>query len=123
MNAATIARYQVGGDIYNTLLSTYGANAASSVANAALTGDRAQLASALALVNGDGPVLNDSTGSILANQLETSFTAAPFAMANTAIGNAIAELFKNPWIIAAIGGGLFLFLGGGKVIRRHIGNL
>jgi hypothetical protein len=123
MDQATIARYQVGGDIYNTLMSQYGADAANSIANAAITGDRTQVASAIASAKGDGPVLNESTGSILATQLLTDPLAAPLGAANTLIGNSVFSFLKNPFVLATIGGGLFLYLGGGKAIRRFIENL
>jgi hypothetical protein len=123
MDDATIARYQPGGDIYNTLSAKYGFEAAQSIAQAATTGDRAQVGSAIAAAKGDGPALDGSTLDAFVTQIETDPLAAPLGTANSLIGNSVLSFLKSPYVILAVGGGLFFYFGGAKAIRRLIENL
>lgn len=111
MTPATIQRYQPGGDIYVSLASRYGQGGADRVARAALTGDATFVNAELAVVK-SGPRLNDSTFSLFTSQIVTDPLAAPLESANTAIGNSVASLFRNPWVLAVtvlVVAGLVLF--------------
>lgn len=83
MTAAQIARYQPGGDIYAKLAGKYGTQSADLVAVAASTGDRFKITDALATVKNGAP-LEDSTSSILIDQLITDPLAAPLEAADKA---------------------------------------
>lgn len=88
--AATIQRYQRGGDIYNRLAGEYGTPTADMLAAAAATGERANLTEALARVKYGTP-LNESTGSILAQQLINDPLAAPL----DALDSAVNKVFDS----------------------------
>lgn len=88
--ADTITRYQPGGDIYNALAEQYGLSAADVLAAAAASGDRATLTEALANVKYGAP-LNDSTASILADQLLTDPLGAPL----DALTSGIDQIFNS----------------------------
>jgi hypothetical protein len=125
MDSTLIARYQPGGDIYISLQSTYGTAGANQIAQAALSGDETQINAVIDQLKFGAP-LNTSTASILGNQLATDPLGAPLASLNGALGNTFMSFFKNPWVIAAVAGGLFFFFGGGELIRgffnRKAGN-
>jgi hypothetical protein len=119
MEQALIDRYQNGGDIYAQLADQYGIDGADIVAEAALTGDRTKVTSALTQIK-YGANLNDSTWSIFGNQLATDPLAAPLASANNVIGNSFMSLLKNPWVVGAVALGLFIALGGFDFLKRQI---
>lgn len=100
MDAALIARYAPGGDIYNNLLARYGHQAAEEVYWAAKSGDRTQVTDALVRVK-HGQPLNDSVAEIFVEQITTDPLAAPLETANRQLGNLVAGLVKNP--LAAVG--------------------
>jgi hypothetical protein len=123
MKPIPLDRYAPGGDIYNTLQARYGTASADAIYAAAQTGDRLQLASAIASAKGDGPVLDGNTGAIFVNQLETDPLSAPLGAANNLIGNSVFSVLKNPYVVAGIAAGLFFFFGGADIIRRHFKKL
>lgn len=98
-----VARYQPGGDIYATLLSQYGQADADYIAQAAATGERAQLTEAIAYVR-HGAALNDSTAGIFLDQILTDPLDAPL----DALDAGVKKLFDSEGIktiltIAVIG--------------------
>jgi hypothetical protein len=111
MSADLIQRYQPGGDIYAALLSQFGKASADAIAAAALTGDETAINAAYTQAKFGEP-LNDSTASIFISQLETDPFAAPAAALNsglkTAIDSAVAGIFKNPYVLAAVVAGIAL---------------
>jgi hypothetical protein len=118
MDKATIARYQPGGDIFKSLVNTYGLSAANSLATAASTGDRGAINEAFAIVRGDGPLLDDSTTHIFLDQLATDPLSAPLGDANNLIGNSATAFLKNPWVLFALIVGGFFWLGGADLLKR-----
>jgi hypothetical protein len=119
MNQTLIARYQIGGDIYETLKGQYGQAAADQIAAAAQSGDETQINAALTTVKFGQP-LNDSTASIFANQLATDPLAAPLASANTLLSNSFLSLFKNPAVLFVIVAAAFLWLGGLEMLKGRL---
>lgn len=112
-----IERYQPGGDIYNKLAAQYGTAAAQQVYQAALSNDRVAITDAIANVR-SGPPLQDSTAAIFFDQLATDPLAAPLADVNKVIGNTAFSFLKNPWVLVAIGAGVFIWLGGGDLLKK-----
>jgi len=94
-------RYQVGGDIYETLAAKYGTAGADRVANAAATGDRVAITNALAVVK-NGAALDTSTLSIFTGQIVNDPLAAPAESLNNQIGKAFGNVFGKPWIVLAL---------------------
>lgn len=88
--AATITRYQPGGDIYNTLAGQYGNQAADLIAAAARTGDRTAVTDAIAQVKHGHP-LESSTTTILLDQLLTDPLAAPLDAADSGLKKVFAS--------------------------------
>lgn len=114
MNDELIARYQRGGDIYETLAEQFGTSAANRVASAATSGDRVAVTNALALIKNGAP-LNDSWLSIFGHQITTDPFGAPADAVNSQLGKAFKNLFKSPWIVLALAlvgvGAVFYFFG------------
>ncbi|MDE2100738.1 MAG: hypothetical protein KGL39_26065 [Patescibacteria group bacterium] len=118
MDQATIQRYQPGGDIYATLVSQYGQQAAAQIAQAASTGDRTVLGNAIE--NAKGVAANTGSTSTLVNfwnQITTDPLAAPLQGANSIIGNSFLSLLKNPWVLGTLALVLFTWLGGWSLFR------
>lgn len=113
------ARYQPGGDIYQRLVDEYGRAGADKIAAADASGGTYAVNEALASVR-SGPRLNESTFSIFTQQITTDPLAAPLAAADSQIGKAVLNVFKNPWVLAALALYVFLQLGGWNYIRRQI---
>src|SRR6266498_1137555 len=103
MNHATILRYQPGGDIYHTLSTRYGEAAANAIAEAALTGDRAQLGSAIATAKGDGPPLDDSTLGVLESYSPSDWinNATDYYVegANKIVKHSLLDLLTHPLVL------------------------
>lgn len=118
-----VDRYQPGGDIYQRLVSQYGTAQANAIADAAATGDGAQLANAIAVARGDGDQLETSTGAILLEQLETDPLSAPLGAANNVLQNSFVSLLKNPFVLGAIAVGAFFALGGAEVLKKYVKKL
>jgi hypothetical protein len=119
MDAATIQRYQPGGDIYASLAASYGTPGAQQVATAALTGDETQVNAALTQVKYGAP-LNTSTAEIFGTQLATDPLGAPLADLNTALGNTFFSFLKNPWVLITIAALVFFFVFDGvNILRRQ----
>jgi hypothetical protein len=109
MSPDTIKRYQPGGDIYNTLLNKYGKSIADNVAAAAATGDETAVNAAIpgAYSGVVATPLDTSTASIFTDQILTDPLAAPAEALNNQIGNALKNLFVNPFVLlAAVGIGI-----------------
>jgi hypothetical protein len=119
MTPSTIARYQIGGDIYASLQTQYGTPAADAIAAAARTGDETNVNAAMVAAKYGSP-LNDSTWNIFADQIITDPLAAPLESANSQIGKAVLNFLKNPWVLAAVAVGLFFFFGGANLIRKQL---
>ena len=122
MDQDTINRYQPGGDIYASLLQSYGQSGANSVAQAALSGDETQINAALTQVKFGQP-LNTSTADILLNQLATDPLAAPLADADTLTSNSLTDFLKSPAVLLVLGVAAFFALGGADVLRRKLAKL
>lgn len=90
LSSDTISRYQLGGDIYNTLAGQYGSTAADAVALAAQSGDSFNVTGALAQIR-DGAPLNDSTASLFVNQLINDPLQAPL----DALNSGVASIFNS----------------------------
>lgn len=102
MEPIPVSRYAPGGDIYQTLATSYGNAAAQKVYNAALTGDRGAITEALATVR-NGPPLTDSTAEIFLQQITTDPLAAPIESLNNQVGNVFKNLLLNPFALVALG--------------------
>jgi hypothetical protein len=111
-----IDRYAPGGDIYKTLAEQYGTAAAQKVYQAALSGVDGAIAAALGEVR-NGPPLNDSTAAAFLDQVETNPLAAPLSGVNNLLGNSVLSFLKSPYVLAALGIGIFFWLGGADLIR------
>jgi len=98
---ATIQRYQPGGDIYLTLAGRYGSQAADKIAVAALTGDRGNITNAIDEVK-NGLPLEDSTSTILLDQLANDPLAAPLAAADKALNQIFASTTGKVVTVVAI---------------------
>ncbi|MDE2105988.1 MAG: hypothetical protein KGL39_52685 [Patescibacteria group bacterium] len=114
MNPIPVSRYQPGGDIYQTLAAEYGTSVADTIAAAAATGDRTQLANALENAKGVAPATNTSTIDNFVSQLYNDPLSAPLEQANTVLTNTGATLAKSTGIqtvvvLALIGVGIYLF--------------
>lgn len=100
-----IARYSPGGDIYMSFAQTYGEGSAQRVYRAAQSGDRGAVAAAISEAKFGSP-LNDSTASILAEQVLTDPLGAPLDAANKGIttiaGNTFKALFRNPAVLIVL---------------------
>ena len=116
IDAATIARYQSGGDIYQSILSQYGQAAADNVAAAAQSGDRSQITDALVTAK-YGANLDTNTFDIFANQILTDPLAAPLASANSLISNSLVDFLKSPAVLLVLGVAAFFALGGINLIK------
>lgn len=123
LDAATIARYQPGpppGDIYTTLQTEYGTQSANSIAAAAATGDNnGEVAAAISQAQFGNP-LDTSTADALETQLSTNPLLAPTQALENQIKAAVQDLFSNPYVLIALGAGIFLALGGLQVIKDTI---
>ena len=86
----TIELYQQGGTAYAFFEKNYGTNAANIVASAAASGDRATLTDAIAQVKYGQP-LNDSTVSILTEQLLDDPLGAPL----DALDSGVSQIFNS----------------------------
>jgi hypothetical protein len=95
------SRYQPGGDIYSKFVSQYGRAGADRIAAADASGVPYAVNDALAEVR-NGPRLNDSTASNFWDQITTDPLKAPLDSANDQIGKAVANFFKNPWVLFAL---------------------
>jgi hypothetical protein len=136
MDQATITRYQPGGDIYATLVSQYGQNAADTLATAARSGDESQVNAALATIRNGAPK-DDSLTDALASQLYNDPLGAPLDQAGTILSNTLsaagnaAKAATNAiignwgaWLlVGAVSIGLFFYFGGSAFVRRRISNL
>lgn len=115
MDAATIARYQPGGDIYARLEASYGRQGALLVSQAALTGDRFAVTDAIERVR-YGERMSESTARIFWRQITTDPFDAPLETLNTALeasaGSLVKNIFKNPWVLLLVAGLIFYALGG-----------
>jgi hypothetical protein len=121
MKSTLISRYQTGGDIYNTLSSRYGAQVANSVAAAAATGDEIAVNGAIPGISTGRvltPDLNDSTWDIFGSQLVNDPLAAPVGGAENVLQNTLLTFLKNPLVMLAVGGVLFLSFGGFGWLRK-----
>lgn len=105
MNAAMLQRYSPGGDIYASLRTRYGYEAAEDVSFAAkadfASGENGEVASTLARIR-NGPPLNDSATEIFFDQITTDPLAAPLDAANRQLGNAAFAVLRNPWVVLAV---------------------
>lgn len=104
------SRYQSGGDIYNTIATRYGTAGADRVAAAALSQDPVTINQAYTLVK-YGPPASESTLGIFADQIFSDPLAAPLESANRQIGLAAWNFLKNPWVLAALAVGVWVWLG------------
>ena len=127
MEAATIQRYQPGGDISATLVSEYGQASADSIA-AAATGDNngevntaiANARTAAGITKGEQ---DDSVLDAFGHQIVTNPLGAPLDSLNKVVGNTFLSFLKNPWVIALILGILFFALGGWAVLKKLLSKL
>lgn len=114
------SRYQPpNGDIYLKLKSAYGKAGADSVAIADASGEPYAINDAItALKYGDKK--NDSAVSIFVDQVTTDPLAAPLESANDQIGKAVANVFKNPWVLIALAVFVAYQLGGFTWLRKQL---
>lgn len=116
LDAATIARYQSGGDIYQLILAQYGQSAADNIASVAQGGSRSDIANALATLK-YGPALDTSTADAFANQILTDPLGAPLAGLNTALANSFTDFLKSPAVLLTLGIVAFVALGGLNLLK------
>jgi len=122
MNPSTIARYQPGGDLYNTIAAKYGTAQANTIAAAAATGDQYQFNAALSGLNVPGSTADLPTGTlgIFGNQLATDPFGAPLDSLNGVLSNTFLSFLKNPAVLVTVAIVLFIALGGfGWISRRY----
>lgn len=98
-DAPRSARYAPGGDIYNSLASSYGTAGADKVYRVQQSGG--DIAGAIATLKHGAP-LNDSTASNLAKQLANDPFAAPLESANRQLFKVGLNFLKNPFAALAI---------------------
>ena len=113
------ARYQPGGDIYSRLEQHYGTSGADKVAAADASGEPYAINRALTDLK-YGPDRDASVVSNFADQLLTDPLAAPLDAANEQIGNAVANVFKNPWVLVTLVGVVFYLVGGFDWVKRKV---
>jgi hypothetical protein len=105
-------RYAPGGDIYEAVKAEHGAIAADRVWRAHQSGEPGAVAEVLAELR-YGAERPTSTAGILLNQLVTDPLGAPLDAANRGlgniIGNTLAGIFRNPWVLGAIALGVWLW--------------
>jgi hypothetical protein len=119
MQPIPVTRYQPGGDIYAQFQSQYSTGAADSIAAAAATGDRTQLANAIANAKGN-PEMDASTLDAFVTQIETNPLGAPLDSLNGLLSNTFLSFLKNPAVLITVVLVLFLALGGfGWISRRY----
>jgi hypothetical protein len=122
MTAQTQAEYAPGGWRYNNLAKTYGTGAANAAAEiAADGGEQWEISEAL---NRYRPQYADpGSESTLGNffqQITTDPLAAPLESANNQLGNIVAGVFRNPWVLIAVVLVIFHLLGGFDYVKRRI---
>lgn len=125
MDQTLIDRYKPGGDIFETLEAQYGRNGALLVTQAALTGDRKAVSTAIGQAK-YGAALDESTASILWGQLTTDPLGAPLDAANKALStlsaNTLLAFFRNPMVllvVVLIGAGIFInFFGLPRFLKK-----
>lgn len=125
MDAATIDRYQPGGDIYATVLKQYGQTWADNIAAAARTGDQSgEVAAAIANARTAAGITkgpqDTSTLHAFVNLISTDPLGAPLAGLNNLVGNTFFSFLKNPWVLGALAVAAFFLLGGADYLRRKI---
>lgn len=99
-----IALYQSGGSAYAFFEQHYGTGAANVIAEAAATGDRANLTDAISQVKFGNP-LNDSTAEILADQLLNDPLGAPLDALDSGVNRIFASTgVKTVLVIVAAAG-------------------
>jgi len=115
MTNATIQRYQPGGDIYAQLEAQWGRPGALTVAQAALTGDRAAITEALAQLKSGDP-RDESTARLFWSQITTDPFDAPLSSLNSGLGvfgrSAIIGVLRNPWVLLALAAVVLYAIGG-----------
>ncbi|HXE43236.1 MAG TPA: hypothetical protein VN516_09450 [Candidatus Baltobacteraceae bacterium] len=118
MDNATIKRYQPGGDIYAQLVAQFGTASANAIAQAALTGDRGQVANAIE--NAKGIAAAPSTGfwGQLGTQLANDPLGAPIDSLNNQLSRVFMDILKNPFVLVGIGLLIFFFVFDGLSILR-----
>lgn len=113
-------KYAPGTQIYNRLVETYGVAGANYVYNAALTQRDGAVADALGQLN-YGNLLESSTWKIFWTQIYNDPFGAPLEQIGTVTENTVKGLTSR-WgtvlLVLLIAGGLFLYFGGGKIIKR-----
>ena len=118
-------RYQTGGEIFETLWSTYGSDVAYDAAAAALDEDGPALTRILANARTKagatrGEQANTSTLGNFAHQILTDPLAAPLDGANKILGNSFLALLKNPWVLLTLAGLVFYLVGGFDWLKRKV---
>lgn len=114
--------YKTGGVNYWLAAAKWGIPAANRIAAAAESGDVIQfnLEMSNAARGTTLAPLNDSTWSNFWDQMTNDPLAAPLDSANNQLGNAFANVLKNPWVLIALAVVLFLALGGADFLRRQL---
>lgn len=122
MNQDLINRYQPGGDIYVSLVSSLGQPGADSVAAAALSGDEHIINAAIVQAQYGNP-LSTSTLGIFAGELATDPLAAPLSDLNGILSNSIKSLIGNPLVLVsviAIGAGVLIYFVGLEKLKKML---
>lgn len=124
LDATTIARYQPpNGDIFLTLQTEFGTQDATSIAQAASTGDNnGEVATAISQAKYGSP-LNTSEAQILANQLETDPLNAPLSGLETIASNSLTDFLGSPAVLFIGAVAAFFALGGLAVITKQFNKL
>lgn len=119
MTPETQDRYYGGGDIYAQFEAQYGFDAANAIADAAATGDPAQVNAALVKVK-FGNNLPTDTFNMFLHQITTDPLAAPIGALDGQLQKVVMNLIKNPLVLVALAAGVFFMFGGADLIRRKI---
>lgn len=112
-----VDRYSPGGDIYQGLAATYGVNAANSVYQAAMSGDRQNIIDAMEKVRYGSAPASTSTAAIFWNQISTDPLAAPLAGINKLAVNTLFDFLKSPGILFIGAVALFFYMGGTSLLK------
>lgn len=111
--------YAPGTDRYNRLAEQYGKAGADYVYSQVLTGREDSLPDALGQLK-YGADRNESATGLFFQQITTDPFAAPLESANNHLGNIVANVFRNPWVLIAVALLIFHLFGGFDYVKRRI---
>lgn len=117
-------RYAPDGDIYASIADQYGTSAAQRAYAASLVDDGGvTLRNVLSnLHTGSTDPGSTSTWSNFWRQITTDPLAAPLDSLDNQLGNAVLNVFKNPFVLLLVAGLVFHWFGGFTWLKRKLSN-